>query len=59
MVRITVDELVLPSGQMFHKGDVVRTEEFPGLETALAAGVAEDGAKPSEMKSPVERMRKK
>ena len=32
--------IVLPDGTILHPGDVVHTEEFPGLEAALAAKAA-------------------
>lgn len=57
MIRIDVDELILPDGRRLVKGDVVRTEEFPGLTTALAAGVAVREDAPA--KSPIQSMKRK
>jgi hypothetical protein len=53
MVRIEA-EILLPDGTILHPGDVVRTEEFPGLEVALAAKAASSKDDP-----PVRRIRTK
>ncbi len=59
LIRIDVEELLLSNGIILHKGDVVRTEEHPGLDTALAAGIAEAADEKPAPKSPAERMRRK
>jgi hypothetical protein len=51
-VRIIVQEGIdLPDGRHLAFGDVVHTEEYPGLETAIVAGVAEDLSTPSTDKT--------
>lgn len=58
-VRIEVEELELPSGKTLTMGAEVETKDYPGLETAVYAGLASEVAGVEIRKKPLESMRTK